>query len=680
MTDAPQTASPLRPPLASVDAARAGLRLRRSRTGPFLTACRVAASILVALAATPSIATAQTPEAFGDALIRFTALLGGGYGDEGPQARAALTALTRTLAEWDSRIRDREQQVALLAGPPAAQSNARVELARAFAARGRTADALRELATAARLDDTRADAFLLAGIVHAAAGRRTDAAMAFRHAWQRHPQDPAVAYWALSHADAEWSADERAQAGAVLAAAYRSAAQGRRAGGQPFVAFPLVDPSRVATPVVLPAAYAEGFALLRRGEYDAALASFHSTLERDPLLTDPVSGSPRLAEGAEALREGRLPVARERFEGLVAQAPASSEAHRLLGIVHLAALLPEKSLVELTEAVRLQPEDERSNVTLARVLIQTNALQEAEARLRLTLTLVPASAFARLWLGTLFVTMNRNLDAAQVFEGLAEAPVIAGLAQVYGNIARFREGAADFEAVVAAERRRVLLTPNDPDAHTDMARGYLDLDRQDDAFAEYAAALLIDPDNPLAYMGIGQLHLNAGRYEDAAVALRRLVTLQPAFPEGRYALANALLRAGKTDEGDRELVEFQRLQVQAADAKRRSMALDVLKEEAALRASEHEFERAAALWRQVIEQEPRGVANHAGLGAALAGSGDTAAAVQAYERAASLGGGADVYRQLATLYASLGREQDSARARARYEQALLTPPLDGARR
>jgi hypothetical protein len=54
-------------------------------------------------------------------------------------------------------------------------------------------------------------------------------------------------------------------------------------------------------------------------------------------------------------------------------------------------------------------------------------------------------------------------------------------------------------------------------------------------------------------------------------------------------------------------------------------------------------------------------------------------ALQHYEKAAAIGGHADVYRQLASLYAKLGRTEDSALARARYEQALLVPVSAGAR-
>ena len=62
--------------------------------------------------------------------------------------------------------------------------------------------------------------------------------------------------------------------------------------------------------------------------------------------------------------------------------------------------------------------------------------------------------------------------------------------------------------------------------------------------------------------------------------------------------------------------------------------------------------------------------NHAGLAAALASAGQDDAAIVEYERAAALGAEPAVYRQLANLYAKIGRAPDAARARVRYEAAL----------
>jgi len=77
------------------------------------------------------------------------------------------------------------------------------------------------------------------------------------------------------------------------------------------------------------------------------------------------------------------------------------------------------------------------------------------------------------------------------------------------------------------------------------------------------------------------------------------------------------------------------------------MTFDVLKEEARARAGDGDYERAVALWRQVIDRQPA----------------------------------ADpvVYRELAEAYRKLGRAEDAAQAAAMYQKALQSLNQGGAR-
>src|SRR5262245_21433581 len=629
------------------------------------------------LLACPARAAAQTPDAFSAALVRFANSLNGSYGDEGPQIHAALEAMTRSLAEWDQSLRAMESRAAseLPAAQPASAAKIHVDLGRAYVTRGRDADAIREFEAAARLDGGRADALLYQGLVHGAAGREAEAAKALRAAWERHRSSPASAYWVVRASDGPHP--DKQHALDALTAAYRLVIE-KRQRGQPFPSLALVRQTAADTPVALPALYTEGDALLSHGNYEAAIGRFRAALADDPLLTDLALRSTPASEGSTALRQGRIAVARERFQSALAAAPTSSELHRLLGITHLMDFEFEKGIQELELAIKLRPGDERARVLLAGVLVQNGAPSKAEEVLRQTIEVLPHSTLAHLWLGSDYVGLNRNPDAARALE-IAVRSEISGQSRLYATIGELHSSALDFEGAIRASEHGVRLNPNDTGAHIRLARGYLDQDLRDEAYAEYVAALLIDPENADAFMGIGQLHLNAGRYDDAAIALQRLVMLQPGFAEARYALANALMRAGRTDEGAKELAEFQRVQVQIADRKRRAMALDVIKEEAALRYSEGAFDRAAALWQQAVEQEPNAAANHSSLAAALVAAGRLEAGLRHYVKAAAIGGLADVYRQHASLYARLGRTEDSALARARYEQALLVPVSGGAR-
>lgn len=88
---------------------------------------------------------------------------------------------------------------------------------------------------------------------------------------------------------------------------------------------------------------------------------------------------------------------------------------------------------------------------------------------------------------------------------------------------------------------------------------------------------------------------------------------------------------------------------QATERRRHSLTVHVLKHEALVRTSD------------------------TALGAVLVIAHRLDAAAAAYEKAASLGGRRDVYRQLAAIYARLGRPADRAAARQKFEQSMTLP-------
>ncbi len=632
------------------------------------------------LLACPAPAAAGPREEFTDALQRFATAVAGAFGDEGASVAAALESMERALAQWDAEVRSLESRVAdeLSKATDRTAAQLHISLGRVYAARGRLSDARREFEAAARRDPSRADVHRLIGLAHEAAGDAMLAVAAYRTAFKLDPDDATSAYRVLQENKPGADPDVR-PAIDTLAAAVR-VAMSRTDGSpqQPFATISLLDPLRAEPTLALPAVYAPGVDRLMRGDPAGAVAAFRNALASDPLLRDPALPSGLMTQGSEALRHGRLGEARQHFRAAIAAHPDSSEAHRLLGVTCWADFDLAGSVDALHDAIRLRSDDERSRIMLVRVLVQMEALGKAEAAAREAIAALPASPLAHLWHGSVLASLNRQEEAAQAL-WTAAPQLLAGADPVLKTVASLRESAADFDGMISALRRAAAVNPNDSDTHAALGRALMDQDRTDAAFAEYVAALLIDSRHPGAHMGIGQLHLDAGRYEEATSMLQRLVTLHPTYTQARYALASALLRAGREEEGRREMAQFGRLQAAEAERKRQAMALDVVKEEAALRASEGRLDRAVELWQQALAQEPDAAATHAALASALAGSGRQEAAVQHYERAAALGGRPDVYRHLAALYASMGRDADSAAARKRYEPALLVP-ASGARR
>ena len=181
--------------------------------------------------------------------------------------------------------------------------------------------------------------------------------------------------------------------------------------------------------------------------------------------------------------------------------------------------------------------------------------------------------------------------------------------------------------------RRTWLALNEPHAHKDLGMAYQRAGRDDEALAELLMATLLGYEDGEMLGAIGQIHLAAGRLDVAETTLRRAVALAPELPQPRYALGSTLRRLGRIEEATEQLDTFRRLQTAAFEAQRRTFEIDAAVHEAAQ----------------------------------LARTGRLVEAAAAYEKAGTLGAPADVYRELAAIYAKLGRSEERARALAVYE-------------
>jgi len=180
--------------------------------------------------------------------------------------------------------------------------------------------------------------------------------------------------------------------------------------------------------------------------------------------------------------------------------------------------------------------------------------------------------------------------------------------------------------------------------------------------------LMLAPGRSGAYAAMAQVHLKEGRYADAAEVSRRALDLDPAHEQARYALATALLRLGRTDEGQKELDEFQRRQSEAAVAHARELELGGLRREAEISSAGGDHQKAVSLLRKALELEPNVVVSHLNLGLALLYAGQPAEAIERFKSAEVLNAGFEIHRHMAEAYALLGQIEESRRQLAIYDR------------
>lgn len=531
------------------------------------------ASILIAATLAPSAASGQKNR-FADSLIAFRSALGGTFGDEGPQLEAALRDMASSLTTWDreTAAATAELHRGLSGASAEDRLRRRIALASLRLDRDRWAEALEVLDAAVAEHDDRSFVFLARGRVRDRAGDVAGAVRDYRRAWELDRDNPVKAYLLVTRGlAAGLLADPGPPLDAMLAA--QRAAIGDAPSG--FMEIGLIR-DRADWPVLAPAAYAEGFALVAQGRYGEAVESFRAAVARDPLLTDVAAGDERLARGSASLRDGHYAAAITYLEAAVTAMPASSEAHRLLGTAYHLARRPAESLDRLTTAIRLAPLDERARLALARELLALQRAKEGEAVLHDALAALPASAEARWILAQLHIKSDRSLEAIAQLETLSASPMLAGRGQILWLLAGLHRRHQDFEAMNRALAGRVRLDLNNPTVHRELGEAYLIHGQRRRALAELLVTAIFAPDDLDTMARLGQIHLDDGRYEVAEAVLRRVVARAPDRARARFALGTTLLRLGRAEEGKAELAVFRRLTAAKLEAERQQVDLEHL--------------------------------------------------------------------------------------------------------
>jgi tetratricopeptide (TPR) repeat protein len=630
---------------------------------------------LVALLGALPIRAAAQKDAFRDALIGFHSTLAGDFGDEGPLSAADLEAMASSLAKWDETIRGAERD--LRSQLPAAASSARVRihtaLAELYVERGRYVDAIRELDAAIQVDGHRGTLHVFRGLVLETLGRDADAVGAFQRAWELDQDDPVSAYLLASRRATRAGPDEMTPQAARLLKAHE-----RRLASVPgdrhiplFAELALVPDGAAVTPVFSPALYAEGFTRVAEGRYQEAIASFRAAVARDPLVAGARAWPEPFQTGISRLRDGDAEGAIPHLEAAAGSAPRSSEIHRILAAAYGESGNDATSIDHLETAVNLNRDDERASVALGRALAHAGQIDRAERVLMDTVRRLPQSTDAHSALADLYEKSDRGRSAIHELEVAASFTVLAGKGALYYRLADLQHRHLEYARVIEPLARRARLNPNDARVHTDLGLAYTRVGRTNDALVELVTASLLGPDDPEALTAIGQIHFDAGSYVAAETVLRRAIAIAPTLTHARYLIGQTLARLGRTKDSQEELAEFDSLRAAASKDARRAFEIDMLRQAAARATEAGRHEEAVAAWQTIVEREPKRPEHRTALAGALSRAGRPELAVGQLETAASFDNGdKEVYRQLAELYATLGRGSESATARQTYQRLL----------
>ena len=101
---------------------------------------------------------------------------------------------------------------------------------------------------------------------------------------------------------------------------------------------------------------------------------------------------------------------------------------------------------------------------------------------------------------------------------------------------------------VAGEEKRIADVPGDYSVRNSLGVHYVQLGRNDDARAQFLAALELSPDHAVAHYNLGLIAILGNRAEEAFTHLNKAIAVKPTYAEAHSNLGVLLDAVGRPDE------------------------------------------------------------------------------------------------------------------------------------
>ena len=272
----------------------------------------------------------------------------------------------------------------------------------------------------------------------------------------------------------------------------------------------------------------------------------------DALRIDPDRPEVRLSLAVMYRALGRIPEAQEELRRVLILQPANDDAHRLLGGMHIDRGEWDQAIDEIQEAIALRPNYWRNHSELGFAYYRSGRLDEAAKAYQRVTELQPDSARGFHMLGTVQQAAG---DSAAALESYRKANEIRPADSTWSNIGTILYWEGEYAKAAEAYEHAVVLAPNNPELHANLADAQQKLGRDEDALKNYRRAidamkaLLAVNDKDATNLAVLAMYLaKVGDRPAAEAAIGQALALSPNDGDVLYNRAIVHALAGKTSE------------------------------------------------------------------------------------------------------------------------------------
>ncbi|MXN45113.1 TonB-dependent receptor [Shinella kummerowiae] len=229
---------------------------------------------------------------------------------------------------------------------------------------------------------------------------------------------------------------------------------------------------------------------------------------------------------------------------------------------------------------------------LAQLVNDREQMREAVNR---ALSIDPNDGFALIARARLAGDFESDLKAART-DLMRAAEILPNSSTVWNDLGLVEDARGDTQAAEEAMKRSIVLDPESPIGHANLAIFYLDQARMEEAKREIDLAIKADPAFNVALLARGRYHLQSGDLEKGVDDLLAASTANPGHSQSQLLLAAAYYESGAREPAAQALDNADRLDKNdpVISSMRTSIAIDDYDSEGAIRNAQEFLRRSRA--------------------------------------------------------------------------------------
>lgn len=235
-----------------------------------------------------------------------------------------------------------------------------------------------------------------------------------------------------------------------------------------------------------------------------------------------------LGSAIAAHRGGRLLEAEREYAEILAEAPATPNVIRLLGVLCQQQGATDRAVELFRQAVMLDPRSAEAHRNLGVALHEQGRTKEAVGWLEKSIAIDPKYAQAFRNCGIVLQALDRLDEAVGAFH--RAIALMPDYAEAHTNLGAALQEQDDTALAIASHLRAIELKPQLPAAHNNLGLSFAADDRLDNAVAALTHAIVLKPIYPEAISNLAVVLARQRRYSDALSECERALELAPESP------------------------------------------------------------------------------------------------------------------------------------------------------